>query len=447
MKPQRAFQLLLFVAVAAPMLLAACVPPPAPAPVAPVEVLPPPPKTVEIEFWYGLGGKLGEVVVDFINRFNASQTEVRVTGVVMPDYNTTQHKVQAAIAAKNPPALTLIKGEKVSVFIDADVLLPLNDLAQKYNYPLDDLAPAFAGLSNRNGVQYGIPLYGTTQVMYYRKDFFQELGIDHEWAFKNWQNLAEAAARCTIVEGGEVKRYGWEPMWEVGSNNMVDAVLTAGGKIISDDGTRVLIDEPIWIEVWDSFRKWIHEDKIMRIRYGGEGWAYWYDTIDDVMMGRACGYVGSSGDQGDLDFTKIAAHIQPGWKDNPPSPRALGHQAVIPKDAPPEQQEAAFKFLAYFTQPDMTAEWSVRTGYMPVRLSAMESPVLMKAAEERPAILVPPSQLKYAVPAFIDPAGGKILDAINKAADKVQIEGIPASEALKVAAQEAQAALDEALKP
>jgi multiple sugar transport system substrate-binding protein len=111
-----------------------------------------------------------------------------------------------------------------------------------------------------------------------------------------------------------------------------------------------------------------------------------------------------------------------------------------------EQQEAVFKFLAYFTQPDMTAEWSVRTGYMPVRLSALESPVLAEAAKERPAILIPPTQLKYAVPGFVDPTGGKISDAIVKAGDRVLIEGIPAEQAFKEAAKEAQAALDEALK-
>jgi len=55
---------------------------------------------------------------------------------------------------------------------------------------------------------------------------------------------------------------------------------------------------------------------------------------------------------------------------------------------------------------------------------------------------VPPAQLEYAVSAFVDPTGGKILDAINKAGDKVQIEGLPAADALAEAAKEAQAALD-----
>ena len=395
---------------------------------------------VKIEFWYGLGGKLGEVVEDYIKRFNESQTEVQVVGVVQPDYDTTASKLQAAIAARKPPALALVG---VQQFIDAGVLQPLDDLIAKNNYPLDDLAPAFTQTGTRDGKLYSIPLYGTTQVMYYRKDIFQELGIDPEEAFKNWQSLAEAARKCTVTEGGEVKRYGWEPMW--GSGNLIDAAQSAGAKILSDDGKKVLINDPTWVEVWEGIRTWIHDDKIMRIHYGGEGWAYWYRTIDDVMQGRACGYTGSSGDQGDLDFNIIAAHVQPGWEDHPPAPGAGALQAAIPAGAPPEQQEAAFKFLMFWTQPDMTAEWSVRTGYMPVRLSAVDSPVLQEAAKDRPAILIPPTQLKLASPEFIDPTNGKISDALSKAADKVEIEGMPAAEALNAAAEEAQAALDQAL--
>ena len=45
----------------------------------------------------------------------------------------------------------------------------------------------------------------------------------------------------------------------------------------------------------------------MTIHSGGQGWEYWYKTIDDVLQDKAGGYTGSSGDQADLDFTKVGA--------------------------------------------------------------------------------------------------------------------------------------------
>lgn len=58
---------------------------------------------VTIEFWYGLGGKLGENMESLIQKFNASQQEVIVKGIVQADYTETEQKLQAAIATGQVP--------------------------------------------------------------------------------------------------------------------------------------------------------------------------------------------------------------------------------------------------------------------------------------------------------------------------------------------------------
>ena len=59
--------------------------------------------TVEIEFWYGLGGTLGETVESLIAEFNASQDEVQVKGVAQSSYGETSQMLQAAIASGDVP--------------------------------------------------------------------------------------------------------------------------------------------------------------------------------------------------------------------------------------------------------------------------------------------------------------------------------------------------------
>ena len=93
-------------------------------------------------------------------------------------------------------------------------------------------------------------------------------------------------------------------MW--GADNLTDAALSNGGTIFSEDGKKVTINSEEWIEAWDGFGKWIHDDKTMAIHSGGQGWEYWYKTIDDVIQNKAGGYTGSSGDQADLDFSVVA---------------------------------------------------------------------------------------------------------------------------------------------
>src|SRR4029453_6436490 len=117
-----------------------------------------------------------------------------------------------------------------------------------------------------------------------------------------------------------------------------------------------MIDSPEWTQTWESFRKWIHEDKIMTIHSGGQGWEYWYKTINDVMKGQAAGYIGSSGDQGDLDFNIVGAMEQPGWDGvGVGKPVASAIMAGIPAGVSEEQKAAAYKWLTFFSETQNTA--------------------------------------------------------------------------------------------
>ena len=58
-------------------------------------------------------------------------------------------------------------------------------------------------------------------------------------------------------------------------------------------------------------------------------------------------------------------------------------------------------------------------------------------------LLFPLEQLEYAQRNFSDPTNGKIDQALKDAADMVEIENIPAEEALRIAKETAQKALDQ----
>jgi len=399
---------------------------------------PAPQAPVTIEFWYGLGGKLGENMQTLIEKFNASQQEVIVKPVVQADYSETGKKLQAAIASGDVPAAVLssnVDWARKGYYASIDDLIAANP-----GFNAADVIPTFLEQGKVDGKQYFLPMYGTTQVMYYSKEALEKNGIKAE-ELTTWEALGEAAAKMTVKSGGKTTFYGWEPMW--GADNMIDATLSKGGSILSEDGKTVTIDSAEWIDTWEQFRKWIHEDQIMRIHYGGQGWEYWYKTIDDVMKGNAAGYTGSSGDQGDLDFMKLAAMEQPGWEGvGQGKPVASAIQAGIPAKASPEQQQAAFKWFSFFMSPENTAFWSMNTGYIAVRQSALDDPAFVEYSAANPQSTIPLKQAAHASEPFQDPTGGKINDALKIAADKVQISNVPAAEALKEAKATAQRELD-----
>ena len=234
---------------------------------------------------------------------------------------------------------------------------------------------------------------------------------------------------------------GWEPMW--GMKNLIDAVFSNGGAMFNEDKTQVTINSKEWVEVWESVRKWIHDDKIMAIHSGGQGWEYWYKTIDDVIQNKAGGYTGSSGDQADLDFDIVAAMEQPGWGTNPSSPTAEVLQNIMLEGSSEEEKQGVYEFMKFFTTPENQAKWSMETGYVSTRKSTQDVEEFKAYTEENPQALVPLQQAEHASILPEDPTNGKIYDALTIACDKVEIENVPAQEALDEAQKTAQEALDE----
>lgn len=85
----------------------------------------------------------------------------------------------------------------VAVFVDAwgtniyDFLYPLNDFVEEAGINWDDYGPAYRAASTGNSdTIYGLPLRGHPQMLFYRADVFEELGLEVP---QTWQEVAAAS--------------------------------------------------------------------------------------------------------------------------------------------------------------------------------------------------------------------------------------------------------------
>ena len=393
---------------------------------------------VEITFWYSGGKTAVDVLTEMTEEFNASQDKYEITGVTQADYTETYEKLQAGIAGKKAPDIALIDVDKARNLSSKELITDISEYVKNdEEFDREDYLDVFYDQGvDKEGKLFAFPAYGTTQVMYYNKAAFEAAGIAPE-SIKTWQDL-EAAAKLMTKEDGSV--VGWEPMW--GYKNLIDAAFSNGASLYNDDMTEVTINSEEWVEVWESFRKWIHDDKIMKINSGGQGWEYWYNTIDDVLQNKAGGYTGSSGDQADLDFEIVGAMEQPGFGENPSYPTAEVLQYVMLESSSDEEKQGVYEFMKFFTTPENQAQWSMKTGYVSTRKSTQDTEEFKAYTEKNPQALVPLTQSTHASILPEDIAGGKIYDALSIAADQIELENVPAQKALDEAQKTAQAALE-----
>ncbi|NCC75618.1 MAG: extracellular solute-binding protein [Clostridia bacterium] len=411
-------------------------------------------ETVEVEFWHALGGSLGDGLLAIIADYNAQNPGVIIKPVTIGSYSEIDQKLQAAYAAQNTPAL--VAGGSMQLFYQNDLVTPFEDYMPE-SYDKEDIVGGFLDAATRDGKMIFAPAYGTSQVIYYNQSALEksEKSVSD---LASWQQLvASADAIIGQKTGKDAIEYVWEPMW--GPGNVADIVSSAGGTYLSEDGKTVTINSPEWVEVMEAMRQWIHEDKIMRIHSGGQGWEYWYKTMDDWVYGKSLGYTGSPGDYAialeavtkavaDGYDNQFAVAPQPGWGDNEPAPYFGSLMYFIPnsKNVSEAQKTAAADFVAFATSTENTARFSIATGYVAVRRSVLDLPEYQDYLKTHPDADAALVQIdRYAVPEFIDPTGGAIETALQEAVDKVQIENMPVQAALDEAQAIAQAALDKQL--
>lgn len=397
---------------------------------------------VPVSFWYAASGGGADTMAEILAEFNASQDLYTVKPTVFASYTAINEALQTAIASGQSPDLAVLERD-ISLELSAKKLtLDLTDFLRRSGaFRPEDFLPVYyeQGVSP-DGRIFAMPFYGTTQVLYYNKAAFRAAGIAPE-SLTTWRSLADAAR--TLQEKG-ICDYGWEPMW--GYENLMDAAFSNGGKVFSDDGRTVTINSTEWVEVWESFRVWLHEDRIMRIHSGGYGWEYWYHTMADALDGSAGGYTGSSGDQADVDFDVLGMLEQPTWREDcAASPEAMALLLNVLRSDSEERMEGACALLRYLVDVHAQAKWTMGSGYIAVNRRVTEDPDYTSYLSRNEYAGVPQQQSAHASVYPPDPTGGVIRRALKLASDRVEIENIPAQDALDEAQRTAQRALDEVL--
>ncbi len=77
-----------------------------------------------------------------------------------------------------------------------DQLEPLDEMINNEpNFDKTDIFQLFREQCMINDRFYALPIYGTTQIMYYRKDLFREAGLNSD-ILNTWEGLEKAASNA-----------------------------------------------------------------------------------------------------------------------------------------------------------------------------------------------------------------------------------------------------------
>lgn len=288
-----------------------------------------------------------------IDAFNALNTGVTVTGRTdSGNYQETLTKVQAELAAGNPPALCVTPWSNIEMAIEGLGVNNLNEMVgDQVDEVLGNLREEVIPLVQQDGNTFGIPFAFSSPVMYYNVDLFNQVGLTEETVFADWPSFTAALPALKELTGNATfatfVNHDWPAQALIQSN---------GGRIYDDEGN-LAIGSPEALEAMHVFADLAPPDLYLK------------SLISEVRPAFVGGSLPiATGSVASLGGVSSAVQFELGTASYPVfpgKPRSMpsGGSFIGCYAREDEQKQAAWEFLKYVVTEDAAKIWG-QTGYL-----------------------------------------------------------------------------------
>ena len=395
---------------------------------------------VEIEFYYpvAVGGPITKLVDDMVDGFHQAHPEVRVKSVYSGSYQDSIAKALTAQKGGTPPQVAVLLSTDMFTLIDEDAIIPFDGLIKTDEDKawLQGFYPAFMANSQTGGQTWGIPFQRSTIVMYYNKDLFKAAGLDPERAPGTWDELVEYADKLTKKDdNGNVTQWGLQiPSGGAFAYWLFQALTTPNNTLLMNEaGNEVYFDKPEVVETLQYWKDLAYKHEVMP-----KGTIEWGTTPKDFLEGKTAIMWTTTGNLSNvLSNATFDFGVAPMPKAKRGGSPTGGGNFYVFKNATPEQQQAAYKFAKWMTQPENAASWGINTGYVAVSPSAWETPTMKAYVEKVPAAAVARDQLEVSVAEFSTHENQRVTKLLNDNLQAVLTDTKEPAQAMRDAQREA----------
>jgi multiple sugar transport system substrate-binding protein len=412
--------------------VAAPVAPEAAAPAADAGAAAAAPTGESISFWMkkALVDASNTAIEERVAAFEA-ETGIDVDLRILP-YEDFRPQWSAAIESGNVPDVTFLGYQEVGQFFSQDVLMDVTDLVGEIQATHGPMNEALVEAVTFDGRMYGVPFWSESTILFYRKDLFEQAGIDGPPA--TWEEfLANAQLLTNPDEGVYGAGFG------IGRGNsdaewwFRDVLWDNGAFVFSEDGSSAALDTPEAAEAL----QWI-ADMFTTTGVTPPGAVGWDDSGNNkaYLAGQAAMVinVGSvyyvlNRDLPDL-LENTGFALVPGGVDGRYI-AGISNNLGIFKDA--ANPELAKQFITYMSDPAWQTEWMKASGYQVVPVYPALTEDEFWNTEAGKVFTDAPNYYRFlGAPGPFTPAAGEVYNSrlLTDALEQVIVQGKPMDEAI-----------------
>ena len=331
---------------------------------------------ITFEYWYGLGGYLGEVVNKTCDRFNASQDTYQITCVGQDGYATAVQNTIAAFRAGKHPTIVQSYDAGTADLMMSGEFYPVQQMMADFNIDID-WDNYFPGISNyyaaSNGELFSMPFNSSTPVMYYNVDDLAAAGI--ETAPGTWEGFEETLRALEAAQPDKCNfAYAPDTWIDLEQFSMAHGIPVAS----KNNGYDGLDAEYVYnttqhVAHMENIKRWLDEGLLeMRTSQGG------INSRDSFAQNQCSIYFGSIASHATVHASAVEGlnwdvAMIPVYEGFERTNTVVGGASLwVLSGKSEDEYRGAAEYLKFLATPEEEKFWVSNTGYIPVTKAAFD---------------------------------------------------------------------------
>ena len=361
-------------------------------------------------------GEEGEKLPDFVQGFTEENPDANVEVTTIP-WADVMTKFQTAVAAGTVPDAIMIGSSFMPTMVATGGLAPVPDgLVDSA-----DFVEGAAASTVADGVDYGVPWYVETRVLYYRSDLAKAAGVEAPTSWEELTSFAEAMKANGSTYGLQLPMGDAEDSTQV----ILPFYSQAGGSVLNEAGDAFDLDNQAMVDALDYYASFFTEGLSPLSGYGDSQNSAFVDGSDPAFISGPW-MVNVLADLQGEDWVEqnVATVPVPAGSANNDSYIGGAHLGVF---AEAKNADGAWKLVRWLAQPETQQAWFDATSDLPALTTAWDyepltsNPRTQVLQEQLDNTIAPPT-----VPSWDEPSA-----TIETEAEKVANGQVTSEDAAK----------------
>jgi sn-glycerol 3-phosphate transport system substrate-binding protein len=325
----------------------------------------------EIEFWHAFTGRLGELVAEQVDTFNASQSDYKVVATHKGNYSETLNAGIAAFRAGEQPDILMVFEVGTATMMGAKgAIKPVYEVMGDGFDQSKYIGSVKGYYTSSEGDMLSLPYNSSTPVLWVNRDKLQEAGIDPDTDLSTWEQvgavldqLKAAGVDCPMTTAWQ----SWIHLENFSAYHDVPFASKDNG--FGGTDTELTFNGPAQVAHIGAMGDWAKDGKFIYAGRRNEGGANFRAGECALFTESSAGYAGI---KAEAQFN-FEVRPLPYWKavaDEPQNTIIGGASLWVMEGQSDAEYAGVAAFMDFLSSAEIQAKWHQDTGYLPITSEA-----------------------------------------------------------------------------